>query len=179
MTISQLTKVMQPPINPTENIGDWQAVEEQVGTALPAEYKTFIETYGTGIIGRFIYIWNPFAQEAFVNLTSRNANETNLLNTYISEWDDIERNRLFPFPVFPEKFGVLSFGSTRNGDTLFWRTHGKPDEWSIVVWKIRSARFELHDMSMSRFLYLVLTNKRYNTLLHEANFDPIYGFENI
>lgn len=179
MAISQLIKVLQPPANPSENTGDWQAVEKQMGTELPAEYKTFIETYGTGIIGRFIYIWNPFAEEQFVNLISRSSSDNNLFAEFILEWTDIERNRLFPFPVFPEKFGVLSFGSTRNGDTLFWRTHGKPDEWSVMVWKIRSSRFELHDISMSRFLYFMITDERYNTLLREAYFNKWMGFENI
>ena len=62
-----LTQLLPPPQTPVENQGDWTNVEQQLGMPLPADYKWFISTYGTGsICAAFINVLNPFAANRYL-----------------------------------------------------------------------------------------------------------------
>lgn len=49
--IDRLCELVPPPVNPVYHQGDWEAVESQLGLALPADYKLLIERYGRGSFG--------------------------------------------------------------------------------------------------------------------------------
>ena len=48
--MSQLFKLVTPPRNPFETGTPkaWEKIEIRLGSALPADYRTFIDCYGTG-----------------------------------------------------------------------------------------------------------------------------------
>jgi hypothetical protein len=54
--------------------------------------------------------------------------------------------------VYPQKGGVLPWGSTDDGDRLFWLTSTNPNEWTVLINEVRSANFETFDYSMTGFL---------------------------
>ena len=59
MMLDDLQKVMPPPLAPIETpCASWQAIEAELGTLLPEDYKSFVEAYGSGRIGGFIWILN-------------------------------------------------------------------------------------------------------------------------
>ncbi|MBS0262254.1 MAG: SMI1/KNR4 family protein [Planctomycetes bacterium] len=63
-SLAVLCQIMPPPDVPAESTGSWAKVESQLRTALPSDYKQFIETYGTGNIGSLpITVNSPFAIE--------------------------------------------------------------------------------------------------------------------
>ena len=61
MTLASLTTILPPPAQPVEtgSRDEWQAVEEDLGCVLPADYKEFIATYGTGDIDDFLQVTTP------------------------------------------------------------------------------------------------------------------------
>ncbi len=71
MGIDQLVQLMPPPEKSLAASGDWQAVAAAVGTALPIDYMAFISRYGTGRVSGFLWVYNPFEQNAHLNLVSR------------------------------------------------------------------------------------------------------------
>lgn len=154
MSLAELLKVLPPPSNPHCAVSDpvqWQAVGAKLGTRLPTDYKDFIGTYGTGTIGDFITIFSPFSPFTGINLAWN--------VRHILEWErELQRNiqGYFPLPLFPESDGLLPFGSTYNGDTLFWQTQGEPDNWTVVTKKVRSEHYEMYSMNLSGFLVQLL-----------------------
>jgi len=62
MALTSLRKVLPPPATPTETTGagSWPPVEASLGIHLPGDYKEFIDVYGTGVIGDFLWVFNPF-----------------------------------------------------------------------------------------------------------------------
>ena len=178
MTIQKLLDVLKPPSQPAEvgNPDSWVDLEKNINSLLPSDYKSFLSHYGTGWVGHFIIIWNPFAENDYVNYIYR-------LNEFLTDVKMTKQDRpvseiddLFPLPFFPDEAGLLPFGSSVNGDTFFWRTNGKPKEWRIAINRIRSSNYEIHDMSLVDFIYNLQLAKL-DTFIKKTNFDPKLGFE--
>lgn len=154
MSIERLCEILSPPAAPVENTGiDWPDVERRLGTALPRDYKEFVERFGTRTIGDYIVIFNPISDFRVYNLFV-------WLNDQITyrrnvQHDD-ELRELPPFPVYPAAGGVLNFGATDNQDYLYWITTGDPDNWKIVVTD-RLTAYGVYDCSLTDFLSGVLS----------------------
>jgi hypothetical protein len=70
MVIDALIPVLPPPTAPRE-IGAtiaWGNVHRRLGAVLPEDYIQFIKRYGTGEIGGWLTVLNPFAQNPYQNL---------------------------------------------------------------------------------------------------------------
>lgn len=155
MSISSLLTILPPPINPVETPRpeDWNAVEKQIGN-LPTDFKTFIERYGSGTIDRFLWILNPFSANKHANLIKRMKPVISAIQELKRDWPDQH-----PYRLFPEPGGLLPFGGSDNGDTMFWQTVGKPDEWPIVVNAARDPDYEKSECGMADFLAGILTRR--------------------
>jgi hypothetical protein len=145
MSVTELLEVLPKAARPHCAITDpsqWLIIEEKLKTQLPADFKNFIGTYGTGLIGDFVLIFNPFSDDKPTNFFY-----------YMDFILGLENNRrAAPLPLFPAPDGLLPFGKTIDGDSLFWTTKGKPDNWTIVVKEVRSKHYEPYTMNMTTFL---------------------------
>ena len=114
MAIEHLMAVLVPPVNPFETpaAGAWASVEGRLGVPLPSDYKRFIETYGSGNIGNFLWIFNPFSNNENLNLERQVVTQAEVLNELRSYGESV------PYKPFPEQGGILPFGITDNGDLL-------------------------------------------------------------
>jgi hypothetical protein len=75
MAIEDLLAVCPAPDRPIQvgSIRDLEAIEQQLGTRLPADYLDFALRYGSGsFVGTFLHIWNPFADNLFDETTNEN-----------------------------------------------------------------------------------------------------------
>jgi hypothetical protein len=147
MPIEGLMQIMPPPPEPKEASGDWQAVESSLGTALPDDYRRFIDAYGTGQIDAFLGVLNPFSAGPYYNLLSAGRAHLDGLRELREA-----SGRFLPFPLFPEPGGLLPIAITDNGDTIHWLTNGAPDAWTIVVQDPRAPDCEAYDMPFTAFL---------------------------
>lgn len=124
MSIENLSRAVPPPERPGDPFsGLWRDVEAKLGTALPADYKAFVQRYGLGFFMEYLWIWTPGAYSPHVRLEREAPSVLRL-------FADDEH---FPFPLWPAPGGLLPFGVTIDGDYLAWVTKGAPDEWRVTV----------------------------------------------
>ncbi len=154
MSIERLIEILAPPktpfFRPTD--ADWLAVEAELGVALPIDYKHFISIFGSVYIDKFMGIYNPFATNQYLNFLKAFKVQGDVLREIRGKWGKEE----VPYPIFPESGGLLACGRDDNGNSIFWRTIGTPDQWTIVVGAARDSRFEEFQMELTRFLTGIL-----------------------
>jgi len=102
--LAKLRQLVQPPEESVlvGNKMEWLRVEKEMGTALPPDYKAFIDAYGAGQLGGFFWVYNPFSKHDRTNLLIR-ARE--LCERY--QKDDKEDGRRYPYPAYPKQPGLL------------------------------------------------------------------------
>lgn len=152
-----LVSVLSPPKHPREtgSAEGWKQVEARLSTMLPGDYRAFITKYGSGCIDGFLWVDNPFTQLSGLNLFTRSSSQLDALRVLRGDIDP----ELVPYPVFPERGGVLPWGGTDNGDVLYWITRNSPSEWIVAVGESRGPMWEEYDCSMTEFLVKLLSKE--------------------
>ena len=148
--LEALIEMMPPPADPLD-AGEphrWSAIELQMGLRLPSDYKAFIAAYGSGRIAIFLNVYNPFSDNHHVRLLEASALDA---KTY----REIRTYEYIPYPIHPEPGGLLAWGSTDNGDVLFWVTEpaSDPGAWPIAVSEVRGPGWYRHPGPLVRFLH--------------------------
>src|SRR3954464_15332869 len=113
MALAELLDLVPAPEHPVES-GDpsqWPEIEQALGTTLPFDYKEFVHTYGTGNLGRFIRVLNPFARSEFSALVPSASRITQVFR----EGNDYANGR-FKYALHPDKPGLLPWGTDDNGN---------------------------------------------------------------
>ena len=126
---------------------NWSWVEEKIGTALPADYKNFVDYYGPGSVDEFIFILSPVSSNKYLNIFHMLETLEKSKSVSISAF----KKNLMP-PLYPEGSGYIPFGYTENGDFLYWKAVGLPDSWNIAVFESRSLVKEEFKICMTEFL---------------------------
>ncbi len=139
MAISELTAIVPPPAKPVEtgNKKLWAQLEKQIGP-LPQDYKDYITLYGSGSLGEFVRVYNPFAQDEYVDLMCAIV-RFGEINTHIKQLAGMH----FPYPDYPEPGAILPWARDDNGNVYYWKTGAdNPDDWPVVVQASRASRPE-------------------------------------
>ncbi|WP_309090647.1 SMI1/KNR4 family protein [Phenylobacterium sp.] len=147
VSIENLLKVVPPPAEPFESYdGPWEPVETFFGTGgLPADYKEFVLLYGSGYFMEFLGVSVPRAWNENVRI----ATNAKIITRNFREHEPLDP---YPYGFWPDPGGLLPFGTTDNGDELFWLTEGAPDTWRVVVWDRGMQTFETFDCGLTDFL---------------------------
>lgn len=161
--LETLAKVAPPPLEPIDAGAPerWAAIENRLGTALPSDYKRFINRYGSGDFNDLIAVLSPFSAppDDLFSLIDP------LLEPYRQGRAELMPEQC-PFPVFPEPGGLLPIAIDTHGGTMFWRTEGPPDAWTLVLYDLNSNYgYEEYPMGLVPFLAGWLTGE-----LHECFF---------
>jgi hypothetical protein len=146
MTIENLIKAVPPPLTPIEAFkGPWDEVEAELGTALPPDYKDFVRLYGSGYFMQFLGVAVPRSRNPNTRLESHVPGVSESFRGFIT-FEDVS------YAVWPTPGGLVPFGTTDNGDDLFWLSNGAPSEWRVVVFGRGLLRFEAFDCDLTDFL---------------------------
>ncbi|MFS8101710.1 SMI1/KNR4 family protein [Lentzea alba] len=129
---------------------DWAAVESDLGTALPTDYRVLVDNYRVLNIGDFLSVFRPVGGEDEFSLREF-ADQT--LTNFRGLREDLPSD--FPHPLYPEPGGLLPWGVTDNNDFLCWLVQGEPDQWPVVVTDV--GNWWTHHGNMQSFLVGVLT----------------------
>ena len=173
-SLEDLVHLIAPPSSPVDagKPDQWQDVERALGTALPTDYKQFVNAYGSGEFNDLFWIYNPFSGVECMNLLWEAGvpdsleNDEELGRVYrLDSWLDhyyglrCEYPEKCPLPPFPEPGGLLPLGGDSNGGSVCWLTVGGPDAWPII--RIPHGLFpvERHEMPLVRFLVLWLSGE--------------------
>jgi hypothetical protein len=156
MPIEPLKALVPPPAHPSEvgTLQQWQAVERQLGLVLPTDYREFIFSYGTGLFADFYRIYNPFAVSAYTAFIPSVLRTCAGAREIKGKFSD-----RVPFPLFPDRPGLLPWGNDENGNDYFWLTEGDPDTWKVLSDEVRGDGFQEYGCTMTEFLTGILLGK--------------------
>jgi hypothetical protein len=163
MTLEALMSMVPPPKEPSEagSGRSWLEVERSLGTALPGDYKEYINLYGTGELGGFVWVYNPFSDSQGQNLQARALEVLDIWRSKRARY----REKEYPYALYPEPIGLLPWGHIDTGAALFWQTSGDPEEWTVVVAEARGPEFEHFHHSTTEFLTRLLAGRLRSSIL--------------
>jgi len=173
MTIDDLIRIMPPPSVPQDPIGSWSKAERLIGIALPNDFKDFVQYYGTGQIGDFISILNPFSRHNTLNLVVQAPLQVEVLRELSEEGETL------PYPLFPNPNGLLPAGLTDNGDVIYWITAQHPDDWEIAINEARSPTYESYRCGLVEFLYQLTLGRIHSSILPTSVVRGALHFESV
>lgn len=128
---------------------DWAAVESSLGgLALPDDYKKLADNLPGGRFKELVGLVIPDGDGRY-----RYGLED------LRRWREDGHGNV-PYPLFPEKGGLLAWGDTNQGQGLFWLTGpGSADDWP-VIWASRNYQsWYRYDGTMSQFLLEFVTGR--------------------
>lgn len=155
MVIDQLLKVLSPPARPAEggrNL-DWASIANLFGKPLPTDYIMFVELYGSGQVGGWLSVFNPFSKNSNLSLTGQFFRI--LANVSLSKEQFPES---CPFPLLFEPGGLFPWGISIDGDIFCWQTKGVSGLWTVVVLG-RHSDPEVFQYPFSEFLAKCITSE--------------------
>ncbi|MGP3973187.1 SMI1/KNR4 family protein [Streptomyces sp. 8N114] len=138
--LTALTTLVPPPPQPylgAAAADGWEPLFAELGTRLPHEYVTLLETYGAGCWSEWLRFHTPLrraegtAQSQAGGGFVWHAQQVNdAYRSLRGNW--AEEYRL---AVWPEPGGFLPFANSIDGDVLGWLTeNADPDRWPLLVW---------------------------------------------
>ncbi|MEU8773531.1 SMI1/KNR4 family protein [Streptomyces sp. NPDC048606] len=104
----------------------WEAAEEHLGTALPPDYKAFLDLYGPGAFEGFLWIDRP---------VDGSPEELERLWPTSGPGSHLEHPERRPFPIHPDPGGLILWGGAEDGMGFYYFLPEEPDpaDWRIVI----------------------------------------------
>jgi len=150
--LGRLRRQVPPPmvVHEPPDAEGWPAVERELGCGLPRDYKELIAAYGSGWFGGFLAVFNPAAQGAALRIQGGGMDQLALLR----ENRELDPDEPMPYGIYPEVDGLLTWGTTINGDSGYWLTRPRedPDAWTTVVGEVRGPGWYPYPGSLSAML---------------------------
>jgi hypothetical protein len=137
MSLTALENIIKPQraARAAANPIRWEVIEEELGTRLPTDYKTFVEAFGVGTINNFLVVLVPRSTNQNVDLLKRGRRELEAFEVSKREFPKYYRDEVYPSPG-----GILPFAVTDNGEVLHWRTAGDPEQWTVTAYESRGPK---------------------------------------
>lgn len=142
--LDDLVALFGPPPARESSPEDWAEVEDYVGSALPRDFKAFLDAYGTGVICGELVVFHPRGSSPLL------ARMRKIHDSFGRSWrGDPDA---YPFRFHPEPGGLVSWGYDYSGDEhFFWPCAPEPDRWKVVT-NINGADPEVFDGSFTEFV---------------------------
>ncbi|MGW2036829.1 hypothetical protein [Streptomyces virginiae] len=130
-SLDELQALLGQPARPRPHPDDWCEVERHVGAALPADFKAFLDAFGSGVISGELVVFHPAGSSPLLDRMRKT-------HRMCTERRDKALNRgdagQVPYPFHPEPGGLISWGYDYSGDEHFFLPCGPdPEQWKIVT----------------------------------------------
>ncbi|GLY80045.1 hypothetical protein [Actinoallomurus iriomotensis] len=152
---------------------DWEVVEKSLGLPVPQDFKELINRFPPGRFQGAIRLSVPDDHGNGTELTGG----LKFVLEDMRQWRQDEPER-FPFPLYPEKGGVVPWACGSHGETFFWLAGGPdPDKWQVVGCEFSEMRWEIFPMSATQFITGYVTGSLNSTLfavsgIERPSFEP-------
>jgi hypothetical protein len=158
-SVGELERLVLPP---SATIGvpvDWPAVERDLATPLPTDYKHLVDTYGLGCFDDFLWLLHPAASNPYLNLERQ----------VVIRREALRQGRLPAEELAPED--VIPWAFTDNGDVCYCNVSvsSDPAKWTVVVNESRGPAWDEFLGSTADWLVAVLSG-RYRVRLFPTDF---------
>ena len=170
MSLSQLTRLIPPPETPVETGSSkrWHQVQERLGVNLPAEYQSFLNTYGTGQFSNGIIVYNPFARDDVHNLFQA-IEIHHLASSHVNKISMTDWSIIDPFQLYPAQGGLLPWGMLIDLKvTFFWNLEEDHEIWPTVVYDLRRGEYEVWKFGFVDFLLNLLYGEINSVILPKS-----------
>ncbi|MEU7141502.1 hypothetical protein ABZ942_18750 [Nocardia sp. NPDC046473] len=163
MTALDNLQRLLPPPQPRPAAVDWNAVERDVGLALPDDYKQLVDTYGPVEFSSTVRLAVPGHPAPSLDLLwwIREARDRLGDPDFPPRWDQIPDG----FSLDPQR--LIAWGKLGGGEYCLWHTTPDPEAWRVVVGS--NAGWGFYPGTLTGFLVALLTK----TLPAERFFDDI------
>ncbi|WP_103534297.1 SMI1/KNR4 family protein [Streptomyces sp. SM11] len=152
---------------------DWDRMERQIGTRLPADYKEYVYWFGPGCFDYYLYICVPGVENSNTELAAHLATQ----RAHERRRAQIDRSAPLS-PLFPEPDGWLPWGYTTASDVLYWKTSAKdPDDWTIIGRPGDSDNFAPFDGGFTDFLHAFVWDTVEMPFIAETDSEVPIAFE--
>lgn len=151
MRLEDLILLAPPPVEPVDapRLDAWEEVERALDFTFPNDYKGYVQRYGTGMIGGWIYPLHPFATSPAASLRDRWASMLELIDYFHREVGGPG----FPYPAYPKPDGLFPWATDDYNNLLCWHQSGPPNDWTVVVAEeVDRETYHAYDMGMVEFL---------------------------
>jgi hypothetical protein len=133
---------------------DWKPVEAELSTTLPPDYRELWSLLGGGYYSGFLWLLQPCSDAATEGLF------------YSWRWDRVfhpEYAGLYaPYDLYggPGRPGLLGWGRDQTEGEYYWLADAETDPaaWPVVARTDGAEPWHRYDMSMSEFIYHLLTD---------------------
>ncbi len=161
-SVDALVALVGPGRRPPPRV-DWVAVQRAVGSVLPVDYRTLVDVLGPIAVAGFAGVFAPGCPNPNLDLLVQVGARLGALR----ELKQQEGEDACPYPLWFEPDGLLPWGATDNGDVLYWRTRGHPDQWTVVVGESRGPMFEEFPIPTADFLHALVEGRLASQVLPE------------
>jgi hypothetical protein len=140
---------------PLELDVSWHEIEEGLGSPLPADFKQFCEVFGRGGFCDDLFVYSTDGGAA-LDVLGRLAQLRQLAQS-------LPLTRLDPYGLYVAGGnGVIPWGRVTQGHSFYWLAgHDDPDKWPVMM-GVETGEWERYDVSMSEFVFRVLTDKNFD-----------------
>ncbi|HET9138691.1 hypothetical protein [Actinophytocola sp.] len=141
---------LMPPRTGSDAVVDWARLSESWGRQFPADYRRFLDAYGTGEIQAYLSIVTPEPRDRPLSESLGMAAET--VNAEYA-WAEEDKSPAL-VDTDPE---LIAWGVDASADLLCWDAFGAdPDTWPVLVFNRGDARWRRYDCGMVEFLIRLL-----------------------
>jgi len=180
-SLKTIAKLLPPPASPRGSDRSWDAVEQELRLKLPHDYKAFIDLYGSGQIASaegWVVVWNfrdaSLFRSSLMEALSGDEGVTAWYRTKAAS----SGNQL-PYPLYPDRGGLLPFAAVVDVDYLNWLTTGPTDQWNVVYWNFDGEEHRhLKGDTFGRCL-LKMLRQQYTGLERPSSLKPPYEFKDL
>ena len=149
--LDELTRLV-PATAAVPRTFDWPDVERRLGTAVPADFRALVETYGSGEFDEFLTVLVPAHENPHLDVAGRRDSALDALHK-VAEYEPAPQP--MPYPIDQ----LLPWAVTANGDTCYWLMEGGPDGWPTVVNEGRGPEWDAFDGTATEFLVETLSGR--------------------
>jgi hypothetical protein len=153
MFSKSLNRLLVPPKSPADAGGskEWGEVEAALKVKLPAPWREFCDTYGSGtIVPAGISIFNLYSESSRQWMLDQ-------VQQFTAQRE--EAPEAFPYELYPAKEGLIPFAATDQRVVFFYRMSGKPAKWPIVILRMEDEDWNEHPITMTEMLIALLNGK--------------------
>jgi hypothetical protein len=159
LILQKLLQLAPPPVAPIYpgRTDQWHEIQSELGINLPDDYKLLINTYGSGMFGEFVSLFNPFIPPTvpnYLHLISQGVGRLGMYEELRSNHPDFHA----PFPPFPQPGGILPWGRDYNAGLACWVTsNADPNTWPTVLLDGEySENYDTYPGTATEFIYEML-----------------------
>ncbi|WP_037619658.1 SMI1/KNR4 family protein [Streptomyces aureus] len=152
-SLDELQALLGAPARRQADPADWDEVEGHIGSALPGDFKGFLNAYGSGVLSGELVVFHPLGSSPLLTRMRTTHQTFTERRDRALRSGDVE---YFPYPFHPAPGGLISWGYDYSGDEHFFLPcDPDPDGWQIVT-MVHGEGYETFDGPFSSFVLTFL-----------------------